>query len=244
MYVVWKLRRFYCGRPSVLFIVRSAANLTIATLVAVSSLVLTPRSSMETSRKATASFVFGFFSWVPPAAIAAVILGHISRAEIRRSAGRVKGARFALTGLILGYIGLAAVAVLIIGMLMHPKITKAQIPAHEASAIASIKAINAGQMIYSSSHPGQGFAPDFAILGGTTESGGEQANNPASRSMSGYTFTYTPGEKVNGAIRSYTVTAVPDQVGSTGQRRFFSDESGEIHYNAFGPADATSPVIQ
>jgi hypothetical protein len=61
---------------------------------------------------------------------------------------------------------------------------------------------------------------------------------------SGYTFTYAPGEKVNGAIRSYTVTAVPDQVGSTGQRRFYSDQAGEIRYNAFGPADATSPVLR
>ena len=49
---------------------------------------------------------------------------------------------------------------------------------------------------------------------------------------------------MNGAIRSYTITAVPDQVGSTGQRRFFSDETGEIHYNASAQADATSPVIQ
>jgi hypothetical protein len=49
---------------------------------------------------------------------------------------------------------------------------------------------------------------------------------------------------VNGAIRSYTLTAVPDQVGTTGQRRFFSDESGEVHYNGGGVADASSPVLQ
>ena len=136
--------------------------------------------------------------------------------------------------------------ILIIAAFTIPKITKAQIPAHEASAIASIKAINAGQMIYSSSHPDQGFTADLAMLGGTAQSGGEQTidTNLASGRKSGYTFTYTPGEKVNGAIRSYTITAVPDQVGSTGQRRFFSDESGEIHYNGSGPADATSPVIQ
>jgi type IV pilus assembly protein PilA len=136
--------------------------------------------------------------------------------------------------------------ILIIAAFTIPKITKAQIPAHEASAIASIKAINAGQMIYSSSHPDQGFTADLAMLGGTSQSGGEQTidTNLASGRKSGYTFTYTPGEKVNGAVRSYTITAVPDQVGSTGQRRFFSDESGEIHYNSSGPADATSPVIQ
>ena len=29
-----------------------------------------------------------------------------------------------------------------------------------------------------------------------------------------------------------------------GERRFYSDESGEIHYNAAGPADVNSPVLQ
>jgi prepilin-type N-terminal cleavage/methylation domain-containing protein len=136
--------------------------------------------------------------------------------------------------------------ILIIAAFTIPKITKSQIPAHEASAIASIKAINAAQMIYSSSHPDLGFTVDLITLGGTSQSGGEQTidSNLASGSKSGYTFTYTPGEKVNGAIRSYSITAVPDQVGTTGQRRFYSDESGEVHYNAGGPADQTSPVIQ
>ena len=136
--------------------------------------------------------------------------------------------------------------ILIIAAFTIPKLTKSTIPAHETSAIASIRAINEAEMIYASSHPDLGFTPDLAMLGGTTQTGGEGTidNNLASGRKSGYTFTYTPGEKVNGAIRSYTITAVPDQVGSTGQRRFYSDEAGEIHNNSAGPADATSPVIQ
>lgn len=136
--------------------------------------------------------------------------------------------------------------ILIIAAFTIPRITKAQIPAHESSAIKSIQAIHEAQMMFSSSHPDVGFTADLVTLGGNAQSGGEQIidSNLASGRKSGYTFTYTPGEKVNGAIRSYTITAVPDQVGSTGQRRFFSDESGEIHYNASGPADTTSPVIQ
>jgi type IV pilus assembly protein PilA len=136
--------------------------------------------------------------------------------------------------------------ILIIAAFTIPKITKAKIPANETSAVASIRAINEAEMIYSSSHPDVGFTPDLAMLGGTAQSGGEQTidNNLASGRKTGYTFTYTPGEKVNNAIRSYTVTAVPDQVGTTGERRFFSDESGEVHYNAAGPADLNSPVLQ
>jgi len=136
--------------------------------------------------------------------------------------------------------------ILIIAAFALPKIMKSQIPAHEASAIASVQAIHEAEMIYASTHPDLGYTQELATLGSTSQGGGEQTidNNLASGRRSGYTFTYTPGEKVNGAIRSYTLTAVPDQVGTTGQRRFFSDESGEVHYNGSGPADATSPVIQ
>ena len=103
--------------------------------------------------------------------------------------------------------------ILIIAAFTIPKLTKSTIPAHETSAIASIRAINEAEMIYASSHPDVGFTADLAMLGGTTQSGGERTidNNLASGRKSGYTFTYTPGEKVNGAIRSYTITAVPDR---------------------------------
>jgi type IV pilus assembly protein PilA len=136
--------------------------------------------------------------------------------------------------------------ILIIAAFASLKIIKSQIPAHEASALASIKTIHESEMIYSSTHPDLGYTQELAILGGTAQSGGEQMidNALASGRRTGYTFTYTPGEKVNGAIRSYIITAVPDQVGTTGQRRFYSDESGEIHYNGAGPADAGSSVIQ
>jgi type IV pilus assembly protein PilA len=136
--------------------------------------------------------------------------------------------------------------ILIIAAFAIPRFTGATIPAHEASAIASIKAINESEMIFASSHPDIGFSPDLATLGASTQSGGAAVidSNLAAGRKSGYSFTYTPGEKVNGAIRSYTVTAVPDQVGTTGTRRFYSDETGDVHYNGAGPADASSPTLQ
>lgn len=136
--------------------------------------------------------------------------------------------------------------ILIIAAFAIPRFTGATIPAHEASAVASIKAINESEMIFASTHPDLGFSPDLATLGASAQNGGSATidNNLASGRKSGYTFTYTPGEKVNGAIRSYTVTAVPDQLGTTGNRRFYTDETGDIHYNASGPADASSPTLQ
>ena len=93
--------------------------------------------------------------------------------------------------------------ILIIAAFTIPKLTKSTIPAHEASAIASIKAINEAEMIYASSHPDVGFTVDLATLGGTAQGGGEQTidNNLASGRKSGYSFTYTAGEKVNAEVQ-------------------------------------------
>ena len=48
------------------------------------------------------------------ASIVAVILGHVSRGEIKRSGGRQQGSGMALAGLILGYIML----VLLVGIIV------------------------------------------------------------------------------------------------------------------------------
>lgn len=96
-------------------------------------------------------------------------------------------------------------------------------------------------MIYSSEHPNLGFSADIATGGGMLHEAAELAR---AASRGGYNFIYTPGEPVNHAIRSYTITAVPNESGRTGQRSFYSDESGEIHYNPNGPADVNSPVLR
>ena len=181
------------------------------------------------------------------------VLCHRRTAAARAACRRVSGQEsFAMNkpkrsrGFTLIELLIVVTIILIIAAFTIPRLTKAQIPAHEASALASIKAIHESEMMFSSTHPDAGFTPDLVSLGSTGNGGGEQSidNNLANGRKSGYSFTYTPGEKINGAIRSYIITAVPDQVGTTGQRRFYSDESGEIHYNGSGPADASSPTIQ
>ena len=66
------------------------------------------------SRKAIASLVCGCLWLLFPTAILAIVLGHLSRSDIRRSAGRLKGECMALAGLILGYAGGVIIPVLII----------------------------------------------------------------------------------------------------------------------------------
>ena len=136
--------------------------------------------------------------------------------------------------------------ILIIAGFSAVKATNALVTAHEASAIASIRAINQAEMIYASNHLEGGYSPELATLGGTPGSGGDQSIDEqlASGRKSGYDFNYAPGEKVEGEIRTYAVTASPQVVGVTGRRRFYSDESGQIRANSSGPADASSPPLQ
>jgi hypothetical protein len=68
----------------------------------------------ETNWKAIASLVCGILFFFFPAALLAIVFGHLSLAEIRKSAGRLPGHRIAQAGLILGYIGLGLVVVVLV----------------------------------------------------------------------------------------------------------------------------------
>ncbi len=72
----------------------------------------TPNPVAQTSVMAVASLVAGILAWVMLPVlgpIVAVITGHMARAEIRRSQGRITGDGLAIGGLVLGYLQLAMV---------------------------------------------------------------------------------------------------------------------------------------
>src|SRR5438270_13380196 len=58
----------------------------------------------ETSGKAIFSLVAGILFLLLPFSIVAVIFGHLSLSDIRRSAGRLPGKGFAITWIALGYL--------------------------------------------------------------------------------------------------------------------------------------------
>src|SRR5256885_16926191 len=95
-----------------------------------------PEAPAETSGKAIASLVCGLFLFAFPLSILAIILGHLSLSEIRKSAGRLQGHGLAMAGLVLGYLGIAAIPMdLIIAAIAIPNLLRARIAANEASAV-------------------------------------------------------------------------------------------------------------
>jgi type IV pilus assembly protein PilA len=202
-----------------------------------------PGGQPETSGLAIASLICGIFFFVLPSAILAVIFGHLSRSDIRRSGGRKTGGGMATTGLVLGYAGVMVIPlVLIIAAIAIPNLLRAKMLANEGAAVGSLRNINTAVVIYATKY---GSLPPSLVVLGPPSNGSESADGAglidsvlASGTKSGYVFVY----RVHGT--EYGVTANPATQGTTGVRYFFLDQTGIIRLETSHPASAESPPIQ
>jgi type IV pilus assembly protein PilA len=141
---------------------------------------------------------------------------------------------------------LIVIAIILILMLMAiPTIGSLTKRGNETSAINSVQTIVKAEVQYQSTYPASGFACTLPALGGDPAAG---APSPSSAQIlqgdltsgykSGYTFSLTCKDKitVNGTDRSngYTITAVPQTIGKTGDRGFCADQFGSIKYDPAG----------
>ena len=140
--------------------------------------------------------------------------------------------------------------ILIIAAIAIPNLLRSRMAANEASAVGSIRTINTAEVTYSTTYPSVGFAT-LAQLGGAAGTCATTATSAlaclvddtlAAGVKSGYTFVATTSGTQ--PFVSYTATGVPTVVGQSGQRGFFSDQSGVIRYDAAGavPTNA-SPAL-
>ena len=203
----------------------------------------------ETSGMAVGSLICGILFVFFPAAITAVVLGHISRSEIRRSAGRLKGDGMALAGLILGYVGISVIPILIIAAIAIPNLLRSRMAANEASAVSSLRTINVACVQYATQY--KGYPASLANLGPspykTPDRGGADLIEAtlAGGTKSGYLFRLEAHDDDNdGYADRYQVWADPVGTGITGQRHFFTDETGIIRARRVSPADAESSPIE
>jgi len=146
---------------------------------------------------------------------------------------------------------LIVMAIIAILMLIAiPTVGSLKKHADEISAIQSIRATQQAEMQYESTYPVNGYACTLAALGGDPSAG---APSPTAAQIlqgdltsgfkSGYVFSISNCQKVtvNGTdrITSYTVTAVPQTVGRTGDRGFCSDQFGTIKSDPTGGTNCT-----
>jgi type IV pilus assembly protein PilA len=140
--------------------------------------------------------------------------------------------------------------ILILITLAIPGYEKIRKIGNETSAITSLRMLNQQEGEYSSLYPQHGFTCSLAALGGKEGSGTPTpeaaqliADDLASGSKAGYTFSIVCGEKstINNIdqVNSYTINAIPNAVGKTGNRGFCTDPSGQIRYDPKGASNCT-----
>ena len=184
----------------------------------------------QTSGKAIASLACGVFLFAFPLSIVAIVLGHLSLSEIRKNAGRLKGEGIGIAGLVLGYIGLAAIPViLIIAAIAIPNLLRARMAANESSAVRGVQVLVMAEVAYSSSHPNTGYTCSLSDLA----SAGLVDARLASGQKSGYIFELLGCRPANEgpANNEYRVVAYPAVRQQTGTRAFCSDESGVLKFD-------------
>jgi prepilin-type N-terminal cleavage/methylation domain-containing protein len=131
--------------------------------------------------------------------------------------------------------------ILIIAAIAIPNLLRSKMAANEASAVGSLRTINTASVAYSTTYGTYPQALSNLQTNGTASSTAADLIDTVlgSGTKSGYTFTYTSTTP----FQSYTLTAAPVTVNVTGQRYFFTDQSGVIRANTAGAATSGSTPI-
>jgi type II secretory pathway pseudopilin PulG len=216
-----------------------------------------------TSGKAVASLLCGFLFFAFPAAILAIILGHLSLSDIRKSGGKLTGHGIAVGGLVLGYLGLCLVPVaLIVAAIAIPNLIHSRAAENQAAAVSSLRQIDSAAISYAATYH-NGYPRDLDVLAGLGTPNCDHAGlidgALAGGFRNGYIFNYqsTATGALTGESRrkagggcafsgadSFTVTAEPVTRGVTGGRSFYMDQTGIIRSENGGTASGESAPLQ
>jgi type IV pilus assembly protein PilA len=138
--------------------------------------------------------------------------------------------------------------ILVIASIAIPNLLRSKMASNESSAVSSLRTLNTASVAYSTSY---GQYPANAASLGPVAGGSTPSSTSADLidsvlvigTKSGYTITYagTPGS--GGLIGSYTIVAVPVTQGVSGQRGFFTDQTGVIRADPSGSASASSTPL-
>src|SRR5690349_840050 len=146
---------------------------------------------------------------------------------------------------VVGVVVIAAI-LLVAAAIAIPNLLHSNLSGNESSAVGSLRTLNSSCTSY------------FMLYGGYPKSLAEMGPGNSARSgtsdlidsvlasgtKDGYVFMYTAGAiGVSGNVLSYSITANPLTPGSTGRRRFFTDQSGVIRANTADTADVMSTPI-
>ena len=138
--------------------------------------------------------------------------------------------------------------ILIIAAIAIPNYISSRMRANEGAAVQNMRTITTSELVYSTTY-GIGFSTTLLQL---QENGSIVDQNEAglidqvlaSRTKGGYLYTYTVLTTDSlGNPTTYSLTAAPKTPGSTGQRYYYTDQTGVIRYNVMAAAGSTDLPI-
>ncbi len=146
--------------------------------------------------------------------------------------------------------------ILVIAAIAIPNLLRSRVAANQASAVSSLHVLNTAEATYITTYssysatlgdlgpPGGGLNPVATAAGliDSVLSGGSPAATESSKS--GYTFTYLPGvTDANGKVYSYSILATPNQVGTSGNNFYYTDQIGVIRENTTAAAGSSDSPL-
>lgn len=136
--------------------------------------------------------------------------------------------------------------ILIIAAVAIPNLMRQKMTANETSAVGALQTLNTAAITYSTIYGG--YPKSLAALGPAANATANAADLIdsvlASGTKLGYVFTWTPGATdSNGNVLSYSINADPVSRGTTGQRSFYTDQSGVMRQDAVARASSASTPI-
>jgi len=139
--------------------------------------------------------------------------------------------------------------ILIIAAIAIPNLLRSKMASNEASAVASLRTYNTAIVSFQTTYNTDP-ATSLTQLGPSSTPSSTAADlvdnllGSVNPTKSGYAFTYTPAAASSGIVSTYTITAIPLTQNVTGQRQFFTDQTGVIRQTTDGSAPtASSPPI-
>ena len=136
--------------------------------------------------------------------------------------------------------------ILIIAAIAIPNLLRSRMAANEASAVGSLRTINTACVTYSTTYPSQGYPANLTNLSPATSATSTSADLIDSvlsaGTKSGYTFTF--GGDGNTPSVGYSIQADPVSRGTSGQRGFYTNQSGVIRANSTTAATSSDAPLQ
>ncbi len=137
--------------------------------------------------------------------------------------------------------------ILIIAAIAIPNFLRSRIAANEAANTENMRAIITAEAAYTTLY-GIGFSATLANLGSaggppTAAAADLIENDLAAGLKSGYVVTYVSAPPIGGIIYNYAINSDPSVPGATGQRHFYTDQTGVIRFDPNAPATAASLPI-